>query len=71
MNIPKHPTLIRKMRDARIKKLTPRCVPLAASLGRQVSGCRMDDCKDQIGFNVLRIQLYRLLQRRFRFFKLA
>ena len=38
MNIPKHPTLIRKMRDARIKKLTPRCVPLAASLGRQVSG---------------------------------
>ena len=38
MNIPKHPTLIRKMRDARIKKLAPRCVPLAASLGRQVSG---------------------------------
>jgi len=38
MNIPKHPTLIRKMRDARIKKLTPRCTPLAASLGRQVSG---------------------------------
>ena len=39
MNIPKHPTLIRTMRDARIKKLSPRCVPLAASLGRQVSGC--------------------------------
>ena len=38
MNIPKHPTLIRRMRDARIKKLTPRCVPLAASLGRQASG---------------------------------
>lgn len=38
MNVPKHPTLIRKMRDARIKKLTPRCAPLAASLGRQASG---------------------------------
>ena len=38
MNIPKHPTLIRRMRDARIKKLAPRCVPLAASLGRQSSG---------------------------------
>jgi len=35
MRIPKHPTLILRMRDARIKKLLPRCTPLAASLGRR------------------------------------
>lgn len=39
MKIPRHPTLIRRMRDARIKRLAPRCVPLAASLVRQ-SGTR-------------------------------
>jgi hypothetical protein len=38
MRIPKHPTLIRRMRDARVEELTPRCPPLAASLGRQRSG---------------------------------
>jgi len=38
MNIPRHPTLIRRMRDARIKKIPPACPPLAASLGRQRSG---------------------------------
>ena len=38
MKLPKHPTLLRRMRDARIKQLPPRCPPLAASLGRQVGG---------------------------------
>jgi hypothetical protein len=35
MRIPEHPTLIVRMRDARIKKVVPRCAPLAASLGRR------------------------------------
>ncbi len=30
MRIPKHPTLIRRLRDARVKQLVPRCPPLAA-----------------------------------------
>lgn len=38
MNIPRHPTLIRRMRDARLRRLTPRRVPLGASLGRQRGG---------------------------------
>lgn len=38
MHIPKHPTLIRRLRDARVKQLTPRCPPLAASLGRNGAG---------------------------------
>ena len=38
MRIPKHPTLLRRMRDARVKELAARCAPLAASLGRQASG---------------------------------
>jgi hypothetical protein len=38
MRIPKHPTLQRQMRDARVKELAPRCPPLAASLGRQAGG---------------------------------
>jgi len=38
MKIPKHPTLLKRMRDARIKKLVPRHPPLAASLGRQRGG---------------------------------
>jgi len=38
MKIPKHPTLIRRMRDARVKKLAAQCPPLAASLGRQAAG---------------------------------
>ncbi len=42
MKIPKHPTLIRRMRDARLRRLTPRCVPLGASLGRQRGdGCHL------------------------------
>lgn len=38
MRIPKHPTLIRRMRDARVRQLIARCPPLAASLGRQRGG---------------------------------
>ena len=45
MNIPKHPTLIRRMRDARLKQLTPLCPPLAACLGRQASGGCHVTCK--------------------------
>jgi hypothetical protein len=38
MKLPKHPTLLRRMRDARVKQLVPRCPPLAASLGVQRGG---------------------------------
>lgn len=38
MKLPKHPTLLRRLRDARVKELTPRGPPLAASLGRQAGG---------------------------------
>jgi len=38
MKTPKHPTLIRRMLDARLKKLTPACPPLAASLVAQSRG---------------------------------
>jgi hypothetical protein len=38
MRIPKHPTLLRQMRDARVKELQARCPPLVASLGRQRGG---------------------------------
>jgi hypothetical protein len=38
MRMPKHPTLLRRLRDARVKELQARCPPLAASLGRQRGG---------------------------------
>jgi len=38
MKIPKHPTILRRMRDARVKQLVPHCPPLAASMGRQRGG---------------------------------
>jgi hypothetical protein len=38
MKTPKHPTLIRRMIDARMKKLAPVCLPLAASLVAQSGG---------------------------------
>ena len=42
MKLPKHPTLLRRMRDARVKELVPRCPPLAASLGtRRGGGCQV------------------------------
>ena len=38
MRLPKHPTLIRRLRDARVCQFAARCPPLAASLGRQTGG---------------------------------
>jgi hypothetical protein len=38
MKLPEHPTLLRRMRDARLTQLVPRCPPLAASLGTQRGG---------------------------------
>jgi hypothetical protein len=38
MRIPKHPTLLRRLRDARVKELVARCPPLAASIGQQRGG---------------------------------
>lgn len=38
MKIPRHPTLLRRMRDARVKEVVARCPPLAASLCRQMTG---------------------------------
>jgi hypothetical protein len=38
MKIPKEPTLLRRMRDARVREVVARCPPLAASLGRQAGG---------------------------------
>ena len=38
MRLPKHPTLLARMRDARVRQLAPRCPPLAASLGAQRGG---------------------------------
>lgn len=38
MKTPKHPTLIKRMIDARLKKLIPVCPPLAASLVAQSRG---------------------------------
>lgn len=38
MKVPRHPTLVRRMRDARVKQLVARCPPLAASLGRNAAG---------------------------------
>lgn len=35
MRLPKHYTLIERLRDARMKLATPRCPPLVASLVRQ------------------------------------
>ena len=35
MRVPKHYTLIRRLRDARMRLCVPRCAPLAASLVRQ------------------------------------
>ena len=34
MRMPRHPTLIRRLRDARVRQLAARCPPRAASLGR-------------------------------------
>ena len=44
MRIPRHYTLIQRMRDARLKRCVPRCAPLAASLvpqSRQRGGAQL------------------------------
>jgi len=38
MRLPRHPTLLRRMCDARIKQFVARHPPLAASLGRNQTG---------------------------------
>lgn len=38
MEIPEHPTLVRRMLDARVQQFVAGCAPRAASLGRQASG---------------------------------
>ena len=38
MRLPRHPTLIRRRRHARVRQFVARCPPLAASLGRQAGG---------------------------------
>ena len=38
MRVPKHPTLVRRLRDARVKELVARHPPLAASLGHNAGG---------------------------------
>jgi hypothetical protein len=38
MRLPKHPTLLRRRRDALVRQFVARCPPLAASLGRQAGG---------------------------------
>ena len=38
MKTPRHPTNLRRMRDARVRQLVAKCPPLAASLGRQAGG---------------------------------
>jgi len=40
MRIPRHPTLLRRLRDARVKQLAATCPPLAGSLGVQRGGGR-------------------------------
>jgi hypothetical protein len=38
MNIPRHPTLLRRQLDARVKQLLARCPPLAACLCQNLAG---------------------------------
>jgi hypothetical protein len=38
MRLPKHPTLLRRRRDALVRQFVAQCPPLAASLGRQAGG---------------------------------
>ena len=45
MKIPKHPTLIKKMIDARVKQLQARCPVLAASLVQIARHCGRPGCR--------------------------
>jgi len=45
MNLPKHPTLLRRMRDARLKKLAQAGPLLAGSLVQQRVRCGRPNCR--------------------------
>ncbi|MBM4020461.1 MAG: hypothetical protein FJ288_19440 [Planctomycetes bacterium] len=49
MKIPEHPTLIRRMRDSRVKQLTPRGPVLAGSLVQIAKHCGRPGCHCQRG----------------------
>jgi hypothetical protein len=49
MKIPKHPTLIRRMRDSRVKQLVPRGPVLAGSLVQIAKHCGHAGCHCQRG----------------------
>ena len=44
MKVPRHPTLMARFRDARVKQLAPLCPPLAASLVRIARRCGNPRC---------------------------
>lgn len=45
MRVPDHPTAIRRMLESRLKKMTPRCVVLAASLNSYRHRCGRPSCR--------------------------
>jgi hypothetical protein len=49
MKVPDHPTLIRRMRDARVKKLVAERPVLAGSLVRIAKHCGRPGCRCQTG----------------------
>ena len=49
MNVPTHPTRIKAMLDARVKKLAPQCPPLTASLVVINKHCGRPGCHCQTG----------------------
>lgn len=50
VNVPRHPTLIQRMLDARVKKLSARGPVLLASLVRIAKHCGRPGCRCQRGF---------------------
>jgi hypothetical protein len=56
MRIPEHPTLIRRMLDARLKKLVPATPVLAASLGFYTHRCGRPSCRCHHGGPLHRAQ---------------
>jgi len=45
MKLPRHPTLLARMRASRLKQLVPRCPPLAASLVTITRRCGNPRCR--------------------------
>ncbi len=50
MKVPTHPTLIRRMRDARIRQLVARGPILSATLTKTAKPCGRPGCRCQKGF---------------------